>query len=217
MSFPDQDEDGFGPDDVMRLTGVSRETFSRVRAYLDLLDVWRTRINLIGPSEGRHLWKRHVYDSLQVLDLIGPGVKTIADLGSGAGFPGIVLACALADRADFSVTLVEKSVRKAEFLQAAVDAVRLPAVVRNQRIEDSHPVRVDLVTARALAPLPKLLALAEGWMRPGGQAVFLKGREAASELTLARESWTFDISARASMSSPDGQVLAISSLKRRAK
>ena len=92
MSFPDQDEDGFGPDDVMRLTGVSRETFSRVRAYLDLLDVWRTRINLIGPSEGRHLWKRHVYDSLQVLDLIGPGVKTIADLGSGAGFPGIVLA-----------------------------------------------------------------------------------------------------------------------------
>lgn len=215
MSFPGQDEDGFGPDDVMRLANVSRETFSRVHAYLDLLDVWRTQINLIGPGEGRHLWRRHVYDSLQLLDLIGPGVKTIADLGTGAGFPGILLACVLADRADFSVTLVEKSVRKSEFLQVAVDALNLPAVVRNQRIEDSHAARVDLVTARALAPLPKLLALAEGWMRPDGQAIFLKGREVVSELTLARESWTFDLSAQASKSSPEGQVLAISSLKRR--
>jgi 16S rRNA (guanine527-N7)-methyltransferase len=220
VSFPEHDEDGFGAEQVAEATGVSRETLDLVRHYLFVLDDWRTRMNLIGPSEGRHIWRRHVHDSLQVLDLIGPmidgGPARLVDLGSGAGFPGIVLACAFAERGEISVTLVEKSPKKAHFLEAAVKAVlgTKGPVVLNQRIEDAPPDRFDIVTARALAPLPKLLGYVESWAKPGGRALLWKGREATSELTLSRESWTFDLSHRASLSNPEGQVLAISNLRR---
>jgi 16S rRNA (guanine527-N7)-methyltransferase len=216
VSFPDQDEDGFGPEQIAASTNVSRETLDLIRRYLDVLGDWRTRMNLIGPSEGRHIWRRHVYDSLQVLDLVGSGPKRLVDIGSGAGFPGIVLACAFAERGEVSVTLVEKSPKKAQFLEAASKAVfgTKGPVVLNQRIEDAAPDRFDLVTARALAPLPKLLGYVESWAKPGGRALLWKGREATSELILSRESWTFDLSHRASFSSPEGQVLAISKLRR---
>lgn len=215
MSFPPTDEDGFGPKDVTRLTRVSRETLDWVRSFLAVLDQWRTRINLIGPGEGRHLWRRHVLDSLQLLDLIGPEDQAIADLGSGAGFPGIVLACALHERPGFHVTLVEKSVRKSEFLEAAVAALGVRASVLAARIEEEKPGPFDLVTARALAPLPKLLGLVEPILKPSGKALLLKGREAMAELTLSRESWSFDAAERPSLSSSEGRVLAISSLRRK--
>lgn len=216
MSFPDKDEDGFGPDDVARQTGVSRETLARVRAYLAVLDDWRERINLIGPGEGRHLWRRHVLDSLQLLKEIFPTDLRVVDLGSGAGFPGLVLACALAEREGASVILVEKSVRKSQFLEAAIAAVGLPARVLNQRLEDPAPRdRFDVVTARALAPLPKLLGYAHGWLKPSGKALLMKGRDAVKELTLARESWTFETSTRLSQSSPEGQILTVSDLRPR--
>ena len=98
MTWPATDEDGFGPEDVIRLTGVSRETFHKISGYLELLDRWRERINLIGPGEGRHLWRRHVLDSLQLVEQISFDETSVADLGSGAGFPGLILACALAER-----------------------------------------------------------------------------------------------------------------------
>jgi 16S rRNA (guanine527-N7)-methyltransferase len=216
VSFPDQDEDGFGAEQVVEATGVSRETLDRIRHYLFVLDDWRGRMNLIGPSEDRHIWRRHVFDSLQVLDLIGSRPASLVDLGTGAGFPGIVLACTFAGRGDISVTLVEKSPKKAHFLEAVVKAVlgAKGPVVLNQRIEDAAPTRFDIVTARALAPLPKLLGHVEAWAKPEGRALLWKGREATSELTLSRESWTFDISHRASLSNPEGQVLAISNLRR---
>jgi 16S rRNA (guanine527-N7)-methyltransferase len=216
VSFPDQDEDGFGPDQVAAMTGVSRETLALIRRYLDMLDDWRARMNLIGPSEGRHIWKRHVFDSLQVLDRIPAGPARLVDIGSGAGFPGIVLACAFAEKGEISVTLVEKSPKKANFLEATSKAVlgAKGPVVLNQRIEDAPPARFDIVTARALAPLPKLLGYVESWAKPDGRALLWKGREATSELTLSRESWTFDLSQRASLSNPEGQVLAISNLRR---
>jgi 16S rRNA (guanine527-N7)-methyltransferase len=179
-------------------------------------------MNLIGPSEGRHMWRRHVFDSLQVLDLIGKGPASLVDLGSGAGFPGIIFACVFAGsgygagRGDISVTLVEKSPKKAHFLESAVRAVlgAKGPVVLNQRIEDAPSARFDIVTARALAPLSKLLGYVESWAKPDGRALLWKGREATSELTLSRESWTFDLSQRASLSHPEGQVLAISNLRR---
>ena len=216
MSFPERDEDGFGPDQFAEASDVSRETLDRIRHYLFVLDDWRTRMNLIGPSEGRHLWRRHVFDSLQVLDLIGTGPAALVDLGSGAGFPGLVLACALAERGDISITLVEKSPKKAHFLEAAAKAVlgAKGPMVRVQRIEDAPLDRFDLVTARALAPLPKLLGFVETWAKPDGRALLWKGREATSELTLSRESWTFELSRRASRSDPEGQILAISNLRR---
>jgi 16S rRNA (guanine527-N7)-methyltransferase len=216
MSWPNQDEDGFGPEEVLRQTGVSRETLARIRAYLAVLDDWRERINLIGPGEGRCLWRRHVLDSLQLLKEIFPADLRVADLGSGAGFPGLVLACALAEREGASVTLVEKSVRKSQFLEAAIGAVRLPAKVLNQRLEDpAPPEKFDVVTARALAPLPKLLGYAHVWLKPSGKAVLMKGRDAVKELTLARESWTFGMSSRPSLSSPEGQILTVSDLRPR--
>jgi 16S rRNA (guanine527-N7)-methyltransferase len=215
LSWPATDEDGFGPDDVVRLTGVSRETLQKISGFLDLLDQWRTRINLIGPGEGRHLWRRHVLDSLQLLDLIRADDLQIADLGSGAGFPGILIACALADRPGVRITLVEKSVRKSEFLDAAIRALKLPARVETARIEELKGGQYDLVTARALAALPKLLGYAHHLLKPSGKALLLKGREAMAELTLSRESWTFQLSDRASISSTEGRVLAITSLSGR--
>lgn len=212
-NFPDHDEDGFGPEELLGLTPVSRETLSKIHSFLAVLNDWRGRINLIGPGEGRHLWRRHILDSLQLLDQIGPGDSRVADLGSGSGFPGIVLACALSERPNASVTLVEKSVRKSQFLEAAVSALGLTAKVLNQRIEEPPPKnRFDVVTARALAPLPKLLGYAHAWLKPSGKALLMKGRDAVKELTLARETWTFDLSTRTSLSSPEGHILTVSAL-----
>jgi 16S rRNA (guanine527-N7)-methyltransferase len=213
LSIPREDQDGFGPADVMALTNVSRETLERVDAYLAVLSDWRTRINLIGPSEDRHIWRRHVLDSLQLAPLVPSEISALADLGSGAGFPGILLACDLAGRSSAQVYLVEKSVRKSEFLAAAVEKLGLTTVVLNQKIEDPGPRKVDVLTARALAPLPKLLAMSKGWLGEEGRALFPKGRDAAAELTQARYDWTFGIETRPSLSSPDGQVLIVSSLR----
>lgn len=222
MTFPAQDEDGFTLAEAGERAGVSRETLQRISTYIATLDDWRTRINLIGPNEGRHLWRRHVFDSLQLVPEIGLGEKAIVDLGSGAGFPGIILACAMFERPGVTVTLVEKSVRKAEFLAAAIKATGSRAVVLNQRIEDAPPEgpvggpggRFDLMTARALKPLPVLLDIAEGWLKPDGRVLLLKGREVSSELTLAQQSWRYDPTSRASWSHPDGTVLALSNLRR---
>jgi 16S rRNA (guanine527-N7)-methyltransferase len=215
MTWPAHDEDGFGPADVVRLTGVSRETLSRIEHYLALLDTWRERINLIGPGEGRHLWRRHVLDSLQLLPEIFSEDLKVADLGSGAGFPGLVLACALAERPGASVTLVEKSPRKSEFLEAASRTVGLPARVVNMRLEDAPKERFDVVTARALAPLSKLLGFAASWLKPSGKALLMKGKDTAAELAEARAAWDFELSARESLSSPEGRVLKVSSLRSR--
>ena len=215
MPWPATDEDGFGPEDVVRLTGVSRETFGRVQGYLELLDQWRERINLIGPGEGRHLWRRHVLDSLQLLQYISAEDKSVADLGSGAGFPGLILACALADKAGAAVTLVEKSPRKSEFLRAVGKEVGLPVAVLTIRLEDAPGVLFDVVTARALAPLPKLLGFADAWLKPSGKALLMKGRDTEAELAEAREAWTFDLSTLDSQSSPEGRVLRVSSLRSR--
>lgn len=215
MTWPAHDEDGFGPEDAVRLTGVSRETLTRVHAYLEVLDEWRERINLIGPGEGRHLWRRHVLDSLQLIGQIPADAEKIVDVGSGAGFPGLIIACAMAERAGVKVTLVEKSVRKCEFLEAAIAEVGLPARVLNVRIEEAPREKFDLMTARALAPLPKLLGYGYAWLKPSGNAVLMKGKDAAAELAEARKVWTFDMSDRASLSSSEGRILTISSINPR--
>jgi 16S rRNA (guanine527-N7)-methyltransferase len=215
MTWPAHDEDGFGPEEAVRLTGVSRETLGRVHSYLRVLDAWRERINLIGPGEGRHLWRRHVLDSLQLIPQISSDDLRLVDLGSGAGFPGLVIACALAEKPGASVTLVEKSVRKSEFLAAAIEAVGLPARVLNVRIEDAPRERYDLLTARALAPLPKLLGYGYAWLKPSGKALLMKGKDTAAELAEARRSWTFQVEEKASLSSPEGRVLIVSSIEPR--
>jgi 16S rRNA (guanine527-N7)-methyltransferase len=210
MSFPPADEDGFTLDDAIRLSGVSRETGPRITRYIAALDAWRSRLNLIGPGEGRHLWRRHVFDSLQLALLIRPEETSIADLGTGAGFPGMILACAFPER---DVALIEKSPKKCEFLRAAVSSAGLNAQVLNQRTEDPVPKQYDLVVSRALSPLPRLLGQAYPWLIANGRSLFIKGQGVLSELTQARDSWSFDLESHVSQTNPDGQILAISQLR----
>ena len=148
---------------ALALTPVSRETEARLDRYVSLLVEWQAKTNLVAPSTLPHLWTRHVADSLQLLDL-APSAKTWVDLGSGGGFPGVVLACALAETPGANVHLVERNAKKAAFLREAVRVTSAPATVHLAGIGDSVDrigSRVDCVTARALAPLHQLVGFAE--------------------------------------------------------
>jgi len=209
------DEDGFGPDQIGALSDVSRETLTRVDGFLQRLTRASRDMNLIGPSENRRIWRRHVWDSLQLLDFLPGGPVRIADLGSGAGFPGLVLAIALAPREGTHVTLVDKSPKKADFLRGCAEDLGLPVSVLCQRLDDPPAERFPILTARALAPAVRLLGYANTWMRKDGFALFLKGSGASSELTAAGESWTFAAETHMSRSDPDGRILKVASIRRR--
>lgn len=205
------DRDGFGPDDLAEHVDVSRETLERLEIIVRELDAWRGKMNLIGPSEYDQVWRRHVLDSLQLLPLIAVTGHTI-DLGSGAGFPGLVLAACLSDQ-NARITLIESVGKKCAFLRAAVQAADLPAKVIQGRVEAINPVQADCVTARAFAPLPKLLAYAEPWLTKGAYGVIPKGRRWQEELTDAKESWRFAYEAIPSVTG-DGVILKISEVSR---
>jgi 16S rRNA (guanine527-N7)-methyltransferase len=194
------------------LLRVPRETLDRLQAYLDLLARWQQRINLVGPATLADPWRRHVVDCGQLWRFWPDWARTLVDLGSGAGLPGLVLAVLGVP----TTHLVESDRRKAAFLREAARACGAPATVHAARIKDLPPLGADVVTARALAPLPELLALAESQLRPGAVCLFPKGRAAKSELTLARETWKMAVDRRASLSDPDGQVLIISEIRRAA-
>jgi 16S rRNA (guanine527-N7)-methyltransferase len=199
-------------DEAGELLNVPRETLDRLEAYLDLLARWQRRINLVGPATLADPWRRHVVDCGQLWRLWPDGARTLVDLGSGAGLPGLVLAVLGAP----ATHLVESDRRKAAFLREAARACGARATVHAAWVEDLPPLGADVVAARALAPLPELLALAQPQLRPGAVCLFLKGRAAASELTLARETWKMTVDRRASLSDPDGQVLIISEIRRAA-
>jgi 16S rRNA (guanine527-N7)-methyltransferase len=160
---------------ALALTPVSRETEARLDRYLDLLVTWQAKTNLVAPSTLPHLWTRHVSDSLQLLDL-APSAKIWVDLGSGGGFPGVVLASALADMPGAHIHLVERNAKKAAFLREAIRITSAPATVHLAGIGDIVDrlgSRVDCVTARALAPLLLLVCFAEPLVREGSKAFFL--------------------------------------------
>src|SRR5262249_12935179 len=166
-------------DAALALTPVSRETVERLDRFVDLLLTWQKTTNLISPSTLAQLWTRHVADSLQLLD-IAPNARTWIDLGSGGGFPGIVIACALADQKGAAVHLVESNTKKAAFLREAARITGTPVTVHAVRIEnfvDSWDGRADAVTARALAPLKLLLTLSFPLIAAGAQGVFPKGQD----------------------------------------
>ena len=194
------------------LLAVSRDTLDRLQAYLDLLARWQRTINLVGPATLRDPWRRHVLDSGQLWRFWPPGARVLADFGSGAGLPGLILAVLGAP-----VThLIESDQRKAAFLREAARACGVAVTVHAARIEQVPPLAADVVTARALARLPELLALAERHVQTGTICLFLKGRTAESELTLARETWTMQLTREASLSDPEGQVLKICEMRRAA-
>jgi 16S rRNA (guanine527-N7)-methyltransferase len=176
---------------ALELVVVSRETSARLDRLVELLLEWQQTRNLIAASTIPTIWTRHIADSLQLLEL-APEAKIWVDLGSGGGFPGLVLACALADRAGANVHLVESTAKKCAFLQAAADNLRLPAEIHCQRVEDfipAFPTTPDVVTARALAPLPELLELAFPLLKRGAKGLFPKGQYVVSELAAASKCW----------------------------
>lgn len=202
----------YGPSDFINETLVSRETLDRLTTYVNLLVDWNERLNLVAPSTIADVWRRHILDSAQLAALISPEAKTIVDLGSGAGFPGLVLAIMLAGRPGLKVHLVESIQKKCRFLEAVIAATGAPAEVHPIRAEDLKGLKADVVTARAVAPLERLLPLAHPFFGPGTIALFLKGRSLNDELTLATKSWTLAATPIPSRSDPSGYVLRVTGL-----
>lgn len=194
------------PDAVAR--GVSRETLERLRAYVALLHRWTRVINLISPADRGHIWTRHVQDSLHLVPLIPAAADRGIDLGSGGGLPGLVLAVATGLPFD----LVEADRRKAAFLQEAARVAGAPVRVHCARVEDAPVEPAPLVTARALAPLPRLLALAAPLLRPGGVCLFPKGEQAEQEIEQASSTWRMRVERFPVPGRPGSATLRISEL-----
>jgi 16S rRNA (guanine527-N7)-methyltransferase len=202
-------DSAFGPEEFAARTGVSRETLARLKAYADLLNDWNARHNLVAKSTLPGLWHRHFWDSAQLVELIPETAHTLADLGSGAGFPGLVLAVL---RPELKVTLYEATTKKCAFLQAAADRMGLKAEIRNARLEDLAPQPFDVVTARALSPLPLLLTYAHRFTGPNTVCLFLKGQNVGPELTEAAKYWSMRVSQVPSQTDPSAAIVSVREL-----
>ncbi len=194
-----------GPQGFAALVPVSRETLARLEAYVELLGRWSARINIVGRDSLADPWRRHILNSAQLLPLLPDAARNLIDLGSGAGFPGLVLAIIGVP----AVELVEADMRKCAFLREAARVTGTEVTISRSRIEALAPHPVDVVTARALAPLDRLLGLAAPFLGPGSACLFLKGGRVEEELTLARKGWTMRVSSSQSRSDPRGVVLRL--------
>ena len=201
----------FGAEDFASATRASPVQMRDLEAFRTLLGDWNERMNLVGPSAMAEFWGRHAYDSAQLLDL-APTARSWADLGAGAGFPGLVLSVMLKDRPGTAVHLVESMAKRCRFLQAVVDDLALPAQVHNARAE-SLSLTVDIVTARACAPLPRLMEFAWPYLRKGATALFLKGQDVEAELAEATRCWDFQAQLLPSRSSPTGRIVQVSKVR----
>jgi 16S rRNA (guanine527-N7)-methyltransferase len=188
---------------------VSRESLGRLELYVDLLVTWQKSINLIGPSTVDDIWRRHVADSLQLINHIPQNVMAIADLGSGGGLPGVVLACV----GDWTVHLYESNQKKVAFLMEALRVTGARGKVHRLRLEEMAGARtlpqVQAVTARALAPLPKLLDYASPYLAQGATGYFHKGADVDSELTEALKSWKLNFQKHGSVTDSSAVILQV--------
>ncbi|MDQ2102944.1 16S rRNA (guanine(527)-N(7))-methyltransferase RsmG [Azospirillum isscasi] len=191
-------------------TGVSRETLDRLAAYEATLRKWQPKINLVGPSTLPDAWRRHFLDSAQLHPLLPEGARVLVDLGSGAGFPGLVLAIMGVPE----VHLVESDSRKCAFLREAARAAGTQVTVHNKRIEAVAPIAADVVTARALAPLNDLLGWAYPFIQERGAALFPKGQNVAEELTDTTKCWKMRTERFDSRTDPTGTILRVSGIAR---
>ena len=196
---------------ALALVPVSRETVARLDRFAALLLDWHGRMNLIAASTVPVLWTRHIADSLQLV-AIAPAARKWADLGSGAGFPGLPIACALADQKATEVHLIESNKKKAGFLREAVRVTGAPAIVHAERVADfasGFRGALNVVTARAVAPLPELLSIAYPLLKTGAQGVFPKGQDVEAELTKATKCWSIQASFVASRTDPKSWIVVI--------
>ena len=192
--------------------GWTADARERLEAYRRLLEAGNQQTNLVGASTLEHFWRRHVLDSAQLI-WFAPDAVRWADLGAGAGLPGVVLAILLRGRPGATIHLVESMAKRCRFLQDVVQRLELPAVIHNARAESLN-LKVQMITARALAPLDRLLEYAAPNAAGGAGMLFLKGEQAPTEIKEARRRWRFDAAIHASLSDPRGQVLEISGLRR---
>lgn len=202
---------------ALALCPVSRETEEQLDRFVELLLKWQRRLNLVAPSTLSTLWMRHVANSLQLVPLAAEA-RTWVDLGSGGGFPGVVIACVLAGEGGARVHLVESNGKKAAFLREAARTVELPVVVHQTRAEifgESCAEPVDAVTARALAPLKTLCDQAFPFIARGAIGVFPKGQDVDAELTDAAKYWKVEASKVPSKTSPEGAIILIRGLEAR--
>jgi 16S rRNA (guanine527-N7)-methyltransferase len=193
---------------------VSRETLDRFNMLLSLVEKWNPAINLVASGSLTDGWGRHVIDSAQLFLLIPPNAKNVADFGSGAGFPGLVMAIMAMDaQPDLRVTLVEADKRKAAFLTQAARQLGLAVRVVTDRAEALAPLEADVVSARAMAPLSDLCALGNRHLAPDGIAIFPKGAQANAEVTHASKSWRFQFDLSQSLTDPAAQVVTLKNIK----
>jgi 16S rRNA (guanine527-N7)-methyltransferase len=209
-----------GAEDFAEVFKVPRETIHRLERYAGLLTEWQTRANLISGKTLGQVWGRHFADSAQILRL-APDSRLWLDLGSGAGFPGLVIAILQANHANFRMHLVESTAKKCAFLAEVAAATEAPVEIHCMRIEElklSAPgLAPEIVTARALAPLPRLLELAQPWMRKGVRGLFLKGRDAKKEIEAAKRRFSFTYKLHPSLTASDSAIVEIVDLARRPK
>jgi 16S rRNA (guanine527-N7)-methyltransferase len=198
------------PDDFAAMVSVSRETLTSLKTYLAMLTRWQKAINLVGPKTLSDPWRRHVLDSAQLQSHLPPSSEVLYDLGSGAGLPGLVLAIMGRD----NIHLVESDRRKAQFLKEVARTLDLPVDIHAERIERLPNGSAKIITARALAPLTRLLDLAHPLMKPDAICVFLKGQNAMDELTDARKSWNMTADIAPSLSEPSASILKLRNVQR---
>lgn len=194
------------------LVGATDAQIADLVRFQELLAEWNEVMNLVGPLTIATYWTRHALDSAQLIPL-APEATTWADLGAGAGLPGVVLAILLKGRAGAKVHLVESMAKRCRFLEVVAKDLDLPVQIHNARAEDLK-LKVDIVTARACAPMTKLLGFAEPYLRNGATGLFLKGQEVETELAEARKAWTFDADLRTSQSDPRGRIVQVKRLSR---
>lgn len=216
---PEQAERISGQDSFQRVFQVSRETLGRLALYADLVARWQPAVNLVAPATLPDIWHRHMADSAQLLRLVPAEARTFADLGSGGGFPGLVLAILIAGEqriADPRFFMVESDTRKAAFLREAARQCAVSVDILSTRIErhetQARIGQVDVVTARALAPLSRLLALAAPLFGPHSVGLFPKGRGADDEVRAALEDFAFDVVLEPSMTDTQGAIAVIRNL-----
>lgn len=209
-----------GPEQFAEAFKVPRETIHRLIRYADLLNEWQKRVNLVSAKTLPHLWDRHFADSAQILRL-APDATVWLDLGSGAGFPGLVIAILQANHANFRMHLVEATAKKCAFLAEVARATSAPVEIHCMRIEElsktATSLKPEIITARALAPLPRLLELAAPWFGRGVRGLFMKGRDARQEIEAAKRRFNFTCELHPSMTAEESSIVEISGVTKRAK
>jgi 16S rRNA (guanine527-N7)-methyltransferase len=211
--LPDAHPEVFGPAELQAASGVSRETLARLKLFVSLLEDWNARINLVSARSLAEVWKRHIWDSVQLYPFIPTEARTLIDLGSGAGFPGLVLAILLAERGGARVVLCEAITKKCRFLEEAAHRTGVVVEIRNDRIEAAKREPFDIVTARACAPLAQLLSYAALFQGKNTHCLFLKGQSVGVELSEAHKSWSMKVEQHQSRSDLSGIILDIRELQ----